>query len=71
VSQGINLSAAQYTSSTPLWSTTVAMTIGAQVQYKFIRVSSSGAVTWESDPNRSYTVPSDCSQSYTVESTWR
>lgn len=71
VSQGINLSAAQYTSSRPLWSTTVSMTIGAQVQYKFVRVSSSGSVTWESDPNRSYTVPSDCGRGYTVESTWR
>ncbi|KAK3337361.1 glycoside hydrolase superfamily [Cercophora scortea] len=62
------LSASLYTTSNPLWYVTVSLAPGAVVQYKFVKVSSSGTVTWESDPNRVYTVP--CA-SATVSSTWR
>ncbi|PSN73344.1 glycoside hydrolase [Corynespora cassiicola Philippines] len=61
------LSAAQYTSSNPIWTITLNIPRGSSIQYKFIRVSSSGAVSWEADPNRSYTVPS-CQASSTVTS---
>ncbi|KAF2108016.1 glycoside hydrolase superfamily [Lophiotrema nucula] len=69
-SKAVTLSAAQYTSSNPVWSVTVSLKSGQAVQYKFIRVSSSGTVTWESDPNRSLTVPS-CQASSTVSTDWR
>ncbi|KFY19519.1 hypothetical protein V491_04391 [Pseudogymnoascus sp. VKM F-3775] len=52
----ISLSASAYTTSNPLWSVTLNLAPGTTFEYKFIKVSSTGAVTWESDPNRSYTV---------------
>jgi alpha-amylase len=64
------LSASQYTSSNPVWTITLKMTSGQAVQYKFVKVSSSGALTWESDPNRAYTVPA-CQASASVSSVWR
>jgi alpha-amylase len=66
----LTLSAAQYTSSNPVWTLTLSMTPGQTVSYKFIKVSSSGTVTWESDPNRSLTVPS-CAASTAVASEWK
>ncbi|KAF2200583.1 glucoamylase [Delitschia confertaspora ATCC 74209] len=70
--KAVLLSASQYTNSKPLWSGSVKLSTGASVSYKYIRKSSSGAVTWESDPNRSLTVSSDCSASApTVNDTWR
>lgn len=68
----VPLSAAGYTNSNPVWSTTLNLAPGTSFTYKFIRVDSNGAVTWESDPNRSYTVPAACQgQSVAVDSTWR
>jgi alpha-amylase len=46
-----------YRQSNPLWGVTVRLAPGTTVQYKFIKVSSSGKVTWEADPSRTYTVP--------------
>ncbi|KAI1132486.1 alpha-amylase [Nemania abortiva] len=66
----IALSASKYTSSNPLWTTTINIAPGTTFQYKYINVASNGAVTWESDPNRSYTVPSTCSAVATSDS-WR
>ncbi|KAK7425088.1 hypothetical protein QQX98_000002 [Neonectria punicea] len=65
------LSASQYTSSKPLWSYTVTLPAGQTFQYKFINVQPGGEVRWESDPNRSFTVPSSCQRSITVDGTWR
>ena len=56
----IALSASEYSSSNPLWKVTINLPAGTTFQYKFIRVESNGAVTWEKDPNRSFTVPSGC-----------
>lgn len=67
----VALSASAYTNANPLWSTTVTLPAGTTFQYKFINVQSSGAVNWESDPNRSFTVPSSCSKTVTVSNTWR
>ncbi|KAF8603724.1 glucoamylase [Ceratobasidium sp. AG-I] len=58
------LSSASY----PKWSITVNLPASTAVQYKFIR-KYNGAVTWESDPNRSITTPS--SGTYTENDTWR
>ena len=68
---GVALSASGYTSSNPLWSLTVKIPAGATFQYKFINVASNGAVSWESDPNRQYTVPVGCETSVTVSTSWR
>ena len=64
------LSASQYTSSNPVWNITLKMTPGQAIQYKFVKVSSSGTSSWESDPNRAYTVPA-CQATASVSNTWR
>lgn len=65
------LSAAGYTSSNPIWSYTANLPAGTTFQYKFINVASNGAVTWESDPNRSFTVPQSCESAVTVNTSWK
>ncbi|KAJ7445748.1 glycoside hydrolase superfamily [Mycena galericulata] len=39
------------------WRVTISLPPGINFQYKFIRVSNSGTVTWESGSNRVYTTP--------------
>ncbi|KAJ9149400.1 Glucoamylase [Pleurostoma richardsiae] len=67
----IALSASQYTSSNPLWSGTVTLPAGLVVQYKYINVASDGTVTWEKDPNHTYTVPATCATTATKSDTWQ
>lgn len=68
----VALSADKYTSSDNLWYVTVNLPAGTTFQYKYIRVESDGTTEWESDPNRSYTVPAACSTTAVTESdTWR
>ncbi|KAL5042452.1 hypothetical protein BDW71DRAFT_200581 [Aspergillus fruticulosus] len=62
-SNAIALSADQYTSSNHLWYVVVTIPVGT---------SGSSTIAWESDPNRSYTVPTGCAGSTaTVTATWR
>ncbi|KAJ5937057.1 hypothetical protein N7466_003507 [Penicillium verhagenii] len=72
-SDAVALSATDYTSSNPLWYVVVTIPVGTVFQYKFIEeTSGSSTITWESDPNRSYTVPTGCSgTTATVTATWR
>ncbi|KAJ5588005.1 uncharacterized protein N7459_003770 [Penicillium hispanicum] len=68
----VALSAADYTDSDHLWFVTVTLPAGTSFEYKYIRVESDGTIEWESDPNRSYTVPAACSTTTVTESdTWR
>lgn len=68
----IPLSASQYTSSNNLWFVTINIPAGTTFQYKYIRKESNGSIVWESDPNRSYTVPAACGTTTTTENdTWR
>ncbi|KAH6651655.1 starch binding domain-containing protein [Truncatella angustata] len=62
------MSASSYTSTNPLWTYTLSLPAGTSFEYKFVKVTSSGTVTWESDPNRSYTVPASAA---TVSTSWR
>ncbi|KAF2023956.1 glycoside hydrolase [Setomelanomma holmii] len=70
LSNGVSLSASSYTASNPVWKVTLSIAAGSAVQYKFVKVSSSGTVSWESDPNRSLSVPA-CSASASVSTTWQ
>jgi glucoamylase len=71
-SNAIALSADKYTSSNHLWYVTKTLPAGQVIQYKYIRVESDGSTKWESDPNRSYTVPAACATTaVTVSDTWR
>ncbi|KAF7184079.1 hypothetical protein CNMCM7691_004638 [Aspergillus felis] len=66
------LSASQYTASNPLWITTINLPAGTTFEYKFIKKETNGSVLWESDPNRSYTVPTGCSgTTATATASWR
>ncbi|KAL2130238.1 hypothetical protein VTI74DRAFT_6715 [Chaetomium olivicolor] len=65
------LSASEYTSANPVWAYTINLPAGKTFEYKFVKVASNGAVTWESDPNRSYTVPNGCEATRLSETTWR
>jgi glucoamylase len=67
----IPLSADQYTSSNHLWHVTINLPAGEVIQYKYINVASNGAVTWEADPNHTYTVPATCATAVTVSNTWQ
>lgn len=72
VSAAPAMSASKYTSSNPLWTYTMRVAPGKSFEYKFVNVASSGAVTWESDPNRSYSIASTvCESTLTLGSTWR
>jgi glucoamylase len=71
-SSALPLSASKYTSSNHLWYATINLPAGTTFQYKYIRKESDGSIVWESDPNRSYTVPSGCGVSTATENdTWR
>jgi glucoamylase len=63
-----NNSLALSASGYPTWSVTVNLPSSTTFQYKYIR-KYNGAITWESDPNRSFTTPSG--GSYTINDTWR
>lgn len=61
-SNAIALSADQYTAGNPVWRGTVNLPAGQGVQYKYINVAANGAVTWERDPNRAWSVPAACGE---------
>lgn len=69
--EAVALSASQYTSSNNLWFVTITLPAGTSFEYKFIRKESDGSIEWESDPNRSYMVPTGCATAATVNTTWR
>nr|AOO85390.1 alpha-amylase [Aureobasidium pullulans] len=72
VANAVTLSSAGYTASNPVWSGTVNLPAGQAFSYKFIKVNSDGSVTWESDPNHSYTVPASCGvTTASVSNTWQ
>lgn len=41
----------------PNWFLNVAVPAGQNIEFKFIRIAGSGAVTWENGPNHKFTVP--------------
>ena len=65
------LSADQYTSSKHLWHVTIDFAPGTVIQYKYIRVASDGQVTWENDPDHTYTVPTSCATAVVVNDRWQ
>lgn len=69
--KAVALSADKYTSSNNLWYASVSLAAGGSFQYKYFRKSSAGVVKWESDPNRSYTVPRNCDGKAVVNDSFR
>jgi glucoamylase len=70
-SKAVALSASDYTSSNPVWKATISLTAGQDIQYKYINVKKDGSVTWEKDPNRTYTVPKTCATKATKTDKWQ
>ncbi|KAH7249790.1 Six-hairpin glycosidase-like protein [Fusarium redolens] len=70
-SKAIALSASDYTSSNPVWKATISLTAGQSIQYKYINVKKDGSLTWEKDPNRTYTVPKTCATKATKSDKWQ
>jgi alpha-amylase len=72
-SSAIALSASSYTSSNPLWQIAITLPVGTSFEYKFLeKTTGSTTIKWESDPNRSYTVPTGCAgTTATATATWR
>lgn len=70
--RAVAFKAEKYTGSHNLWYATVKLPAGSSFEYKYIRAGSDGGIQWESDPNRSYTVPVECSKAtVTKTDTWR
>ncbi|KAI1318082.1 glycoside hydrolase family 15 protein [Xylariaceae sp. FL0255] len=67
----VALGASQYTSTNPIWSGTVNLTPGQVIEYKYIVENSDGSVTWEADPNHTYTVPASCTTAVNVNDIWQ
>ena len=60
------LSSADY----PVWKATVSLQAGRTVQYKYVK-KEGDLVLWESDPNRTRTVPATAPCTATWSDTWR
>lgn len=67
----VALTATGYSSSNPQWSATISLPAGQAIQYKYVVVNSDGSVTWEADPDHSYTVPATCATTATKSDTWQ
>ena len=67
----IAMSADDYNTDDPVWYATVTIPAGTSFEYKYFLVEADGDIEWESDPNNSYTVPSTCSGTATIEDEWR
>ncbi|KAH7136232.1 putative glucoamylase GMY2 [Dactylonectria macrodidyma] len=54
-----------------LWSATIKIPSDTIFEYKYIKKTSDGTVTWESDPNRRATSSSGCGSSGTLDDQWK
>jgi glucoamylase len=70
-SKAVALDASQYTPSNPLWKVTINLGAGQALQYKYILVNTDGTITWEADPNHTWTVPVSCTTAVTRSDTWQ
>ncbi|SCV39017.1 probable glucan 1,4-alpha-glucosidase [Fusarium fujikuroi] len=59
------------TSTKGLWTVKVKIPSDTSFEYKYIKKTSDGAVTWESDPNNSAATGSKCGSSSTINDEWR
>ncbi|KAK5997048.1 Glucoamylase [Cladobotryum mycophilum] len=70
-SKAVALGTTEYTASNPVWDTTISLPAGQTIQYKYINVASDGTVTWEKDPNHTYTVSKTCANTALVRDSWQ
>ena len=67
----ILLSASDYQSTYPRWYGTVNVKAGTGFEYKYLKMGTDGAVTYEADPNREFTVPEGCQGQVEVHGVWQ
>ncbi|EON64555.1 hypothetical protein W97_03788 [Coniosporium apollinis CBS 100218] len=67
----VALASDRYTNENPLWYVTLQLPASTSFEYKYIKKTADGSVTWESDPNRRYTVPDCGSGAATQNDVWR
>jgi glucoamylase len=70
-SRAVALGASQYTPSNPIWTVTINLNAGQVIQYKYIVVNTDGSVTWEADPNHTWTLPVSCARAVTRDDSWQ
>ncbi|KAJ6780421.1 hypothetical protein PWT90_02308 [Aphanocladium album] len=70
-SKAVALDASEYAGDNHVWKVTVTLPAGKAIEYKYINVASDGSVTWERDPNHSYTVPKSCSKTASRADSWQ
>jgi alpha-amylase len=63
-----NASVALSSAGYPTWRTTISLPSSTSFQYKYIKKNPDGSITWESDPNRSYTTGTTAA---TINDSWR
>lgn len=59
-SAGVVLNYEDYDDCDTYWAIDIDLPAGQVIEYKYIKVSTSGSVTWEADPNHTMTVSSGC-----------
>jgi hypothetical protein len=69
--RAVALSASGYTASNPVWRGNVSLSVGQDVQYKYIKVGRAGSVVWETDPNRRLSVTAGCDGSLVQRDKWQ
>ena len=70
-SSAVQLNGDDYTSENPVWKASVDLSAGVEFEYKFIVKGTDGSLTWEADPNHTYTVPTGCSTAVTASGTFQ
>ncbi|CAE6443360.1 unnamed protein product [Rhizoctonia solani] len=63
--------ATQLSFSDPAWTVNTTMPTGSIFSYKYLRKTTNGTVIWESDPNRSASVPEGGSGALILKDTWQ
>ncbi|KAM4059941.1 glycosyl hydrolases family 15 domain-containing protein [Hirsutella rhossiliensis] len=69
--KAVSLDASAYTPNKPLWKGTLSLKAGQVVKYKYIKVNSKGSLTWERDPDHTFTVPRTCATTTVRSDKWQ
>lgn len=53
-----------------MWTGSARLPAGVETEYKLLKLQTERTFEWETDPNKIYTVPSDCVVSATMRNSW-
>jgi hypothetical protein len=63
--------ALNHTGNDLIWRGNISLSTGEDVLYKYIKYGRDGGTQWEADPNRKFTVPSECNLSLVQRDRWQ